>query len=215
MASLDELGLTIRELLRYAYPGLLLILVAVLLDLPHTKLIVEALGPVLSPLIALAIGASLYALYKPLVCDLFLEHVLHHHGKWCTRRWLTDTHHVRQARWIDAYRVLRDGLFDKDRREFLHIQQSEIHLLLLTGVVLALGTLYAAYTRSFSAAITLVFAVAGAVYFVCGWIANILLCRQLRAYLQSASDAHITTLLSKAGLQSKPGVVQGSSKSAV
>ena len=57
----SDLGLTIHEVLRYAYGGLLAYLVAAIVSPTSTKDVVESLGTTLSVLTAFALGAAIYA----------------------------------------------------------------------------------------------------------------------------------------------------------
>ena len=146
--------LTIHELLRYVYGGVLLMLVAAIWDPGSTKKTIDALGPVMTPLVAVSLGAGVYAIYRAFLGDWFFDpiHDLLHrsvvgpvvwgskrgaqrNGHSSKRHYLEDHFKVHWLSSLDAFRVIRDRLFSPAVKDRFHRQHSEVHTLYITAVV--------------------------------------------------------------------------------
>jgi len=80
-AAITEIGVV--RLLRYGYGGILFFLLVALIDPPYAGKVIDALGPVLSPLAALAIGAAIYVFHRHVVGELFVYRAVHYlHSNW-------------------------------------------------------------------------------------------------------------------------------------
>ncbi len=190
---MDKLG--IRELLRYGYAGFLCAFVAAVVDGSGTEKLVKHLGDVLSPLVALAVGAAVYLVFRTLVGDLFLwrlidwlhakaEDILGRTPTRCKVRYIETTFHVRKGHGVAAYALVRDQLLAEHTRERFHIQHSEGYLLFLTAFVCGSASLLAWADLLPSAAPCGVSPGLGAtaiVAFVAGLWHDIVLCRDERA----------------------------------
>lgn len=147
---MDKLGL--RELLRYGYAGFLCALVAALVDGPNTEKLVNNLGPVLSPFVALAVGTVVYLVFKALVVDRYLSEAVHwsHTTEWrpfrwfytttpacfrCKLRYLENEFGLPRKLCPEAYVCVRDHRLKDDLRERYHTQHSEAYVFYLTTFI--------------------------------------------------------------------------------
>lgn len=161
----SDLGLTIRELLRYAHGGLLAVLAAAIIDPAKTRALAESLGPALTALVALSVGIAIYAWYRPvigLVVFWGLAETLHRRlaprggydvqaktGYTCRSHWLEERFKVRRSNTLNAYRVIRDSdLVDPVIRNTLHVQHSEISVLQVTCLILLVSGVISLFQRS-------------------------------------------------------------------
>lgn len=144
--AITDIGVV--RLLRYGYGGILLCVLGVVINPAKAKQVIEALGPVLSPLAVLAIGAVIYILHRYAVGELFLYRFIHWlHSKWDHWRGRTGTDStdpvaylyaigVKSGQGREAYSIFRRHYYaDHDRKqkgENLDIAHSELHMLWLT-----------------------------------------------------------------------------------
>ena len=162
---LDKLRL--GQLIRYGYSGLLFFLVAASLEPVQTKQLIESLGPVLTPLVALVLGVAVYVLYKELLGEMVLypvRHMLHTMGGRICHRIRLRTAAAQgtvgsvpallgslkvpfgQRQW--AYRCLRATSFvTPERNQLLDLLHSEIHVIYVSAVQLAAAGFYRGWLR--------------------------------------------------------------------
>jgi len=134
--------LSMRELLRYGYTGILCVFVAVLVNRPWMVSLRAALGDVLSPLAALAVGAAVYLVFKTLVGDRFLSRSVqwfHADPDRCKLIYLESTFRIPREQSLIAFGFVRDQLMKQHPRERFHLQHSEGYLLYLTAIVCLVG----------------------------------------------------------------------------
>jgi hypothetical protein len=144
---LGKLGVSIHELLRYGYGGLLSFLVAAAAYPTETQGALKALGTPIAVLAAFAIGGAIYAAYRPLgqLVD-WLHWAIHYpinrlQNSYTCRTWVLVTQY--KVRWWqaeNAYRCIRDSdKFNEKMRERFYRQHSETHVLYVTFLVLLVG----------------------------------------------------------------------------
>lgn len=216
----EGVNITIREILRYLYGALLLFLVVYFINPDFILQFRKTLGSVLSPLILLALGAVIYSVYKPISEILFCQIPKWIHKKFlnknkCLIHWLEEIFGVSSTNTENAYRIIRDRImFDKDEdkdrniKERLHMQHSEIHILYITFFILIGCSLFLFIKQiislgkvSFSNYYSVLFPL-GVSFLVFAVFADILLCEQIFSYLKT-SDLNlqeIRELLEKAEL---------------
>jgi uncharacterized membrane protein len=84
---LEKLGLGLNEALRYAFGGLLAWFFAAYLEPEKTEKMAKALGEVLSPLVAVSLGAAIYVTFRHAIGELVLFPFCHFlHKVWDTVR---------------------------------------------------------------------------------------------------------------------------------
>ena len=66
----DSLQVTVHEVLRYGYSGLLASLVAALVAPASMRTMLESLGTTLSVIVAFAVGSAIYIGHRPIVGEL-------------------------------------------------------------------------------------------------------------------------------------------------
>lgn len=157
-----KLGLSLGRLIRYAYSGFLFCLLAAHVEPEKTRQTVEALGPVLSPIVALLVGVGIWVFYREFIGELILypiRHLIHTTCGHVRNRWRSKrgkapiplgsfTHYfgtlkvtLGSRRWV--YRTLRssDILPETDRKK-LELVHSEFHVLYITAVEFAGAALW-------------------------------------------------------------------------
>jgi hypothetical protein len=145
LSWLADLGVTIHEVFRYGYGGLLAFLVAAMISPGSTKTLVESLGTVISVIVAFAIGGAIYAFHRAISEPLYWFHEWIHglwnpgkHGFTCRSAYF-------RGKGIsfflvgDAFRVIRDGAFEERRQKRFYLQHTELHTLYITFWVLVIG----------------------------------------------------------------------------
>lgn len=159
--SLADLGVTINELLRYAYAGLLPAVLAVMLYWEQLIGVKggtefkssESIGLLLLFVFVLAGGTVVYALHRTLL-GLWLFEYLHdsfHRGVvevwrnwWYTaeepgytskRHFLEQEYGVRRDDSLNVFRLLREAVFDQKSRMILYRQHSEAYTLYITAAI--------------------------------------------------------------------------------
>lgn len=153
---IEALGLGLSRIIRYAYPGFLLILLAALVNTARTEEIIKAMTPEVTMVVALVIGAGLYATHRGVVIPV-------HHFLLCVAfyvyekirrvpaaqtqsptRWLGEIVKVKYGRRILAYSTLRHGAFwDEEERRKLNVAHAEGGLVVITAEGLLVAGLYA------------------------------------------------------------------------
>ena len=154
---LADLGVSIHEVLRYCYGGLLVFLVAALVDPKDTKTVIDSLSAPVSILIALALGGAIYAAYRPLIGEpLFLfEEWVHcwlsstrrEKGKGCTccSDYFLTTWKVSLSLGREAFRTVKNSeIFNQERQRQFYLQHSELHTLYVTFFVLLIAAVFVA-----------------------------------------------------------------------
>lgn len=212
---MKDLGLTVNQILRYGFGGILLFLLAAIIEPYKTWQLVDILGEVFFPFIALAIGILIYVFYRPILGRWILWpffDLIHgwFESMWgykknqanthnCKRKYLINKFKVAPARnAIDAYRLIRDNKFDKEVAESFQTQHSEIHLLYITFIVIILAAPYIYFVKGNInwAIFSCVMAIA---CLTMGMVSDIQLCRVECAYMKTLSDEEVTNLLKRAG----------------
>jgi len=153
---IEALGLGLSRIIRYAYPGFLLILLAALVNTPRTAEIIKAMTPEVTVVVAFVIGAGLYATHRGFLIPV-------HHFLLCVAfyiyekirrvpadrtqsptRWLGEIVKVKYGQRILAYSTLRHGGFwDEEERRKLNVAHAESGLVVITAEGLLLAALYA------------------------------------------------------------------------
>jgi len=160
--AFEALGLGLSRVLRYAYPGFLLVLLASVLNPSGTEEVIKALTPQFSAVVALVVGAGLYAAHRSLVIPI-------HHSLLCAlfygyetvarvpssesrspTRWLGKEVGVKLGWRMMAYTVLRQSdLYEKDEKQALNIAHAESGLVVVTATgLLAAGVFAAAVPKN-------------------------------------------------------------------
>jgi hypothetical protein len=222
--SFKELGITINHLLRYGYGGILCFVTGFLITPDAVMKFKDEAGDIFSLAVVFTVGAVLYAFFRPVI------------GEWWLFNWADRCHRKREEKWnykklgncakgytcknyyleekygvmhksrFNAFRLIRDKLFDPERARRFEIEHSEIHLLYLTFTVLFLSSLYLIVEQSLiikewnRIPLTVIFAV---ISFLCLWfgiVADIALCRKECAYLMTLKSNDITQLLQESEL---------------
>lgn len=176
-----EIG--VARILRYSYGGLLLLLLAAVIDPKATAPIISALGTILAPLVALGVGAGIYVVHRHVLGEMILYLALHfiHHLWDCIRGNTgvnsTDTVHYLKALGVKrgdrraAYTAARRQFFDQAVRERLNIAHSELHMLWITVDETLVAAIYLAATGRSHQSVVL-FAISGIIA-SCATIADI------------------------------------------
>lgn len=185
---LAGLGVTVHEILRYAYGGLLTFLVAALTAPASTKTVVEALGTTMTVMLAFSLGGTIYVGHRPILGKLlYLLHERVHMwfsmrsvGFTCRGDYFVREHHLSSIMATEAFRTVRDSAaFDQIKQRRFYLQHSELHTLYVTFVVLIVGSSVLWARPSAEALVTpsALLVVAGFAL-VSRFVGNILLCRQ-------------------------------------
>lgn len=148
---LSEIGLP--RILRYGYGGLLLMLLAAVINPKEVAAVVGSLGTVLAPLAALGVGAGIYAIHRYVIGEVGLYPCLHLiHRIWDRLRGRRDstTDTVRFLATLGvkcgdrraSYTAARRHFFDSAVREQLDIAHGELHILWITVDEALLASVY-------------------------------------------------------------------------
>ncbi len=188
LTQVNDLGLTIHELLRYGYGGFLAYLVAAIAWPERTNNVIDALGTTISVITAFAIGGVLYIGYRPIVGEILnviheLVHSLFNRkdfGFTCRTSLLVKRHSVAFFQAPEAFRSIRDSdAFDERRRKRFHKQHSEFHALHITFLVLSIGGVILWATPAAEANLSpRILLGLGFFALISGRVGEILLCRQ-------------------------------------
>jgi hypothetical protein len=205
LGLLTDFGVTIHEVLRYGYGGLLAYVVAALVAPASTKTVVEALGTTISVLVAFAVGGAIYIAHRPVIGELlYLLHEKVHiwlsrnargytcRGAYFVRRWKLPL-----SLAAEAFRTVRDdGAFDQSRQRRFYLQHSELHTLYVTFFVLFVGACVVWCQQPDGALVSgrTLFIVA-MFALLSGFVGNILLCRQECKVMLLIPDDSIRKLL--------------------
>ncbi len=161
---LRSLGVGLSRILRYSYPGFLLILLGALVDSKNTSFVVDAIGPFVTVVSLIVVGAGLYAAHRSVVIPLHhllgcLLFVLLEWPRGIRReeieprtssptRWLKSIG-VKRCKLIFAYGVLRRGsLWDREEKDALNVAHAENGLVVITFVGFLLAWLYGQFFPS-------------------------------------------------------------------
>lgn len=207
-----DFQITLRELLRYGYGGVLAALVCWLIWPSETPGVIKALNTGLTALGVFTVGIGVYAFHRALVNPFFewLHRRLHSRGKTgstCVRHHLEQKIPDLQCNSLNAFRVVRDSLLFPDRvRDQFHVQNSEVAVLNLTLTVLAVGALSLCVQQWWRscwdrAPLLVGLNFAGLVSGAAGVFAEISICRQECAYLAALDIEKIRGVL---GLRDHP-----------
>jgi hypothetical protein len=185
--NLKDLGVTIRELLRYGYAGGLALLLVWWLA-PDARSTIEKAGAVGLTISAIVFGVFIYSVYKVLLCDrIFSPFVEFLHRMVETKNCMHEllaSYGVKKGHRLDAFRVLRDTKFSEVIRERIHVQNTELHTVYVTASELIVaGSL--AFLREGGAKTALWLLVAGVVTFLIAGLGQFGVCRQESAHFRS------------------------------
>ncbi|MFH2052337.1 MAG: hypothetical protein ABIK96_07685 [bacterium] len=221
---LTDFGVTIHEILRYGYGGLLAFLVAALVEPANTKTVVDSLGTTISVLLAFAAGGAIYAGHRPVIGELlYLLHEKVHvclsrnaSGYTCRSAYFVNKWNLSLPLATEAFRTVRDdAAFDQTKQRRFYLQHSELHMLYVTFFVLALGACImfirdpvGALVSGWTLLVVALFAL------VSGFVGNILLCRQECKTMLLVPEDIIRELLMKAQFLAPAVGVQGSAEQA-
>jgi hypothetical protein len=209
---LADLGVTIHEVLRYGFGGLLAYAVAALSAPTETKAALETLGTTISVILAFALGGAIYVANRYTVGELlnlgheWLHIKLSRRRAGCTCRsayfidgWPKAKLSISLA--AEAFRTVRDSKeFDQVRQRRFHLQHSELHTLYIAFVVLAVGACVLWYKKPAGALVSPGVMLSVALFFlVSGFIGDILVCRQECKVLLQVDRADVARILAKAG----------------
>ncbi|MGB2697166.1 MAG: hypothetical protein WBD28_04810 [Candidatus Zixiibacteriota bacterium] len=192
LSWLNTLNLTIHELLRYGYGGLLAYLVAYLIEPYGTKKFIVTLGPSMNIILAFALGGAIYVVHRPIIGELlYLLHELVHiqlsrcsrkRGRGCTCRtdYFKYQFNLSISSATEAFRTVRDSEFyNQIRQSRFHRQHSELHMLYVTFFVLTIGAIVLLIEQPPNRIVTpLVLTIVALFALLSGFVGNILLCRQ-------------------------------------
>jgi hypothetical protein len=198
--DLKDLGVTIRELLRYGYAGGLALLLLWWLA-PEQRPTMEKAGAVGVTLGCLVFGVFIYSIYKVLICDTIfaplVEFVHRRAQKNNCMHELLEKHGVHRGHRMDAFRVIRDTKFSEAIRERFHVQNTELHTVYVTAFELLVAALLAALFAKADGKTAMLVVVAGIVTFIVGALGQIAVCRQECAHFLSLGldNQSVSTLL--------------------
>jgi len=211
--GINYLRVTVNDLLRYGYGGLVALLVADIIIPKETREVIAALGSVLGSLVALAVGAAVYSFYRPVLGELVIyplvglihRHLLQKLG-YCKLSFLEERYGVPRRHRVNAYRLIRDStLFSESMRSRFLRQHSEIHLLYITFTVLGIGAailwIQILANDSCKSNHALILSIIAFVSWVSGVVGDILICGQECVYLMSLNQDDVRSLLGSAELR--------------
>ena len=134
----------VARIFRYSYGGLLLmVLIAINFPLSLSP-IIEALGLVLAPLTAIAIGTGIYIIHRYVIGEIFLYpflNIVHNIlDRIRKRKGLLTTNPLNYLHFIGvekteqraAYLAVRSQLFNPSEKKELDVAHSELHILWIT-----------------------------------------------------------------------------------
>ncbi len=220
-----ELGFSLNHILRYGYSGLLVALMSSIIYPAFTKRTFESLGDVLSPLVLIALGASFYSFYKPVINEMIFANLFEFFHRFeqtskdnqdkniCTCRtfYLEKKFAVPRKYIWNAYRIVRHHLLNKEFPEMskrVEQQHSEIHLLFLSSSILGLSLIFLFVSQLLHGwhriDLTLLIFVGFILSTWFGIRADINLCRYEASFLYLLKNQDIEELLKKVGLCQLP-----------
>ncbi len=182
--------LTLNQFFRYAYGGLLSFFIIGIIHPSFIKQIVESLGPIITPLVALAVGSGVYVFYR-FTIGQWLDnlHLKLHPKEECIFNYLKDKSGIKDRNRIIAFRIIRDSnLLNDTVREALEIRHAEIHIIYLTFVLCLGAVLYLAINYicihapiTFGAGrLTILFLIIGIFSILVGYFNDLILCKEER-----------------------------------
>jgi len=220
MASEDtiiaRLGVTPEQFVGYAYAGLLLVLIAAVVEPTAVKEIVGTLGGFLSAIVGLALGIGVYTLYFRILGE-FLLYPVHHlaHLALDRMRGKSGLQHSSCVAYLGAlgvqvgqrraaYQAVKAAFFPQSDRRRIQLLHGELHVLYLTAVETAAAAIYL-LTKDRSSNVKAWFAFS-AVCYIAGLLGDLhqhtLECYMLKAHPQR----NVLSFLAEAGYvsQSRP-----------
>lgn len=214
----EKLGITINQIFRYAYGGILILFVSAIVNPNQTKIINDSLGSTLSIFVAFGLGGLIHAFYKPFILEQFIAKIAWKLHKILEKKWgfdknnplthnepygfLMDFQRVKKNNVIMAYRLIRDNLFDKDRAKRFELEHSEIHLLYMTFSILVIFGILIWFFPSLNtneSVSYLVLIIAAIIFLITGIWGDLIVKRRICAYLKSIDQVKLTTLLKDTG----------------
>ncbi|MEE9464309.1 MAG: hypothetical protein V3W14_01880 [Candidatus Neomarinimicrobiota bacterium] len=138
-----KIGITINQLIRYGYAGL----VVVALGASYNWCLVEDIfnsSKTSSFVLVLALflsGVLLYSLSRPLVMLIYFQVTCRivrcrasKIGVGSVEQYFQEFQITARPMWLNAFRLIRNTIFPPEVREQLHLQNSEVHVLYMTGI---------------------------------------------------------------------------------
>ena len=153
---LSEVGIV--RVLRYGYCGMLFALLSAAIEPKAVALVVNALGMTFMLLATLGIGASIYAVHRHIVIEVFLYPALQFiHCFWDKIRQSSGKNSTNPVAYLRAlgveqgygraaYFAVRGQFFEPNKRERLDIVHSELHMLWITASKTLFAAIYLAAT---------------------------------------------------------------------
>jgi hypothetical protein len=212
-----KLDVTVNQLLRYGFGGFLLALVSWYVDPYSTEMLIRRLGMVLTPLSALAAGATIYMFYRTLLGETIVYRAYEriHKGRLkrsnagshtrCRLDYLvTEFHVIPQEKWT-AFRLVRDQLFDADQKAMFSNRHAETHLIYVAATVFSFSCIYVLFHHA-SAAVEgglskwIVLAVLSTLSWFGGMTEDIRVCESECAYMRLLPQTKVHHVLAEARL---------------
>jgi hypothetical protein len=146
---LKDFGFGMHELLRYGYAGLLAFALSGIIGPHWTEELVERLGKVVVPIVALVLGAALYIVYRHLLGETLIFWLGKQCHQFCDRKMKStdpvdltckyrylqgEPFKIARTNSQDAFRIIRDARTVGNNHVWnsFHREHSEIHVLYLT-----------------------------------------------------------------------------------
>ncbi len=142
--------ISIDKLVRYGYPGFLILLTAILFEC-ETKDYIKEIGGLVTTILSLTVGSAFYVVYRYIIGELVLYqamHLIHNLYEQMTRK--PSSPHTflrkigkRKIGWFKRrvlYNLLRRNYFEPEQSKKYDFAHTEIHLVYITGVILGLVT---------------------------------------------------------------------------
>lgn len=212
MIDFEKLGISLNEIIRYGYGGLLLFLVAAIVEPATTATVTTLLGSIFAGVVAFGIGSAIYVFYRPILGEYVVYptyEAIHAVIDWlngdsaadregkstttCKLKFLKERCNVAPRHAPNAYRMIRDGLFDEDRRKVFNRYHSEFYLLYSSftvfgaacAYILAKWRLYGGVLDRRDEGFFLAFALLSVLCLACGILADVTICRHECAHLKT------------------------------
>lgn len=152
---LNELG--ISRLIRYSYGGFLLLFIVSIINPEIVKSIINSLGTIISILVILNIGASIFVIHRYVLVEIFefpLIDCIHNVIDYFHKNTGADSTSpfkyikslgVKKGNSRAAYLAIRKEFFDSEKRKNVDIIHSELHILYITAEETLLTGIYLLY----------------------------------------------------------------------
>lgn len=142
--------ISIDKIVRYGYPGFLILLILIVFEDP-TKTYIKEIGGFVTTIMSFTIGATFYVVYRYVLGEYVLFQLMHliHLAYECITGRISSPHSFLgqaegvKAKWFRRrvlYNLLRRNYFKSKQSKKYDFAHSEIHLVYITGVLLAAVT---------------------------------------------------------------------------